>query len=192
MEYNEKLPPRKRAKESLSEVYAPNVNCKFMIKRDKKGNEEYMKKYHNIGILDGCESRTFDQPMGCASAYTLNRKTKELQVRTNKLKINNLRKYYGGLISAQDNKSEKAHNPFTGLISGKQTSSSLSLSVYNPPQSLYRPKTAKIKFAHGIKALEQTQAEENGQVVTEEPEQGVFPEFKAPPGLTMLARTHTE
>lgn len=52
-EHNTKLPPKKKAKETLPEISAPNVNCKTLMHRDPKKNElSYIKKYHNIGSVD--------------------------------------------------------------------------------------------------------------------------------------------
>lgn len=56
------------------------------------------------------------------------------------------------LIGATDNKSETAFNPFSGLGPG-QTISSISLSVYNPPQQFHRPKTAVVDRFHGLKVI---------------------------------------
>lgn len=56
-EHNRALPPRKRAKESLPEISAPNVHCKTVISRDhKKGTVNYLRKYHNIGFVDASPS----------------------------------------------------------------------------------------------------------------------------------------
>ena len=43
-EHNIKLPPKKRVKESLPEIAAPNVYAKYILKKDyKKGTSEYTK-----------------------------------------------------------------------------------------------------------------------------------------------------
>jgi len=53
LEFNNALPPRKKAKESLPEISAPNVYAKTIIKRDpKKGTREFSMKYQNIGFVD--------------------------------------------------------------------------------------------------------------------------------------------
>ena len=52
-EHNSKLPPRKKAKESLPEISAPNVHCKELMHRDaKKGTLGVIRKYRNIGLAD--------------------------------------------------------------------------------------------------------------------------------------------
>lgn len=53
-EHNNKLPPKKRAKDSLPEISAPNIYAKTIQERDpKKGEIKYSKKYYNIGFVDG-------------------------------------------------------------------------------------------------------------------------------------------
>lgn len=115
-------------------------------------------------------------------------------VRSNKLRIANLRKNYGGLIGTRDNNEDKAQNPFTGLHPEEQSTTSMSLSVYNRPASLYRPKTAKENILQGIKGLEVQEVDENGVPIGYgiEEKDSKFPEFNVPPNLRMLARTHTE
>lgn len=52
-DYNNKLPPKKKAKESLPEISAPNVACKTLQVRDlKKKTTTFIKKYHLIGAVD--------------------------------------------------------------------------------------------------------------------------------------------
>ena len=52
-DHNQKLPPKKKKKESLPEISAPNVVCKTLQVRDfKKQTSEYIKKYRNVGIVD--------------------------------------------------------------------------------------------------------------------------------------------
>jgi len=65
-----------------------------------------------------------------------------MQVRSSKLRIASLRKNFGALIGATESKEDDVSNPF--MPSGAQTASAMSLSVYNKPASLARPKTAKI------------------------------------------------
>jgi len=67
-----------------------------------------------------------------------------MQVRASKDKIASLRRNFGALIGASDSKDDKAHNPFVGMSSGRETMTSMSLSVYNKPSSLARPKTAQV------------------------------------------------
>lgn len=55
-EHNFKLPPRKKAKETLPEIVATNVFAKTIKeKEEKKGKITYnmTKKYYNIGFVDG-------------------------------------------------------------------------------------------------------------------------------------------
>jgi hypothetical protein len=52
LEFNDALPPRKKAKESLPEICAPNVYAKTYVKTDKKGKKEFSVKYKNIGFAD--------------------------------------------------------------------------------------------------------------------------------------------
>jgi len=67
-----------------------------------------------------------------------------MQVRASKDRIASLRRNFGALIGASDSKDDKAHNPFVGMPSGRETTTSMSLSVYNRPSSLARPKTAQV------------------------------------------------
>ena len=71
-EHNRALPPRKRAKESLPEISAPNVHCKTVISRDhKKGTVNYLRKYHNIGFVDASPSHDPEAARGGASAFSV-------------------------------------------------------------------------------------------------------------------------
>ena len=71
-EHNVKLPPRKKAKESLPEISAPNVHCKTIISRDhKKGVVNYLKKYHNIGFVDASSSHDPEAGRAGASAFSI-------------------------------------------------------------------------------------------------------------------------
>ena len=70
-EHNLKLPPRKKAKESLPEISAPNVNCKTIVSRDhKKGIYNYLRKYENIGFIDP-STNDQENPRGPASAFSV-------------------------------------------------------------------------------------------------------------------------
>jgi hypothetical protein len=78
-QHNEKLPPKKKAKESVNEISAVNVHAKYMVLRDmKKGEANYIRKYHNIGLVDDCDSLNPDRPRNSASAHTLTAKAREL------------------------------------------------------------------------------------------------------------------
>jgi len=91
-EFNTKLPPRKKAKESLPEISAPNVHCTTIISRDhKKGVVNYLKKYHNIGFVDGSTARE-GEGGGGASAFSITSQARAMQVRSSKLRIASLRK----------------------------------------------------------------------------------------------------
>ena len=72
--------------------------------------------------------------------------------------------------------------------------SAMSLSVYNRPVSLSRPKTASVNILGGIKGLEPVEAGEDGAAtITERPQDPRFPaDFELPPSLQMLARTGVE
>lgn len=84
-EHNSKLPPKKKAKETLPEISAPNIYAKTLQERDaKKGTINYTKKYYNIGFVDGSQKQRGglmhnpELPRG-SSAFTLNNKAKALQ-----------------------------------------------------------------------------------------------------------------
>ena len=77
-EHNDKIPPRKKDKDSLPEISSTNVNAKYMMKNDlkKKAKDpdykgEYIRKYHNIGFVDGATSATIDNPIGGISAFSV-------------------------------------------------------------------------------------------------------------------------
>jgi len=123
-EHNAKLPPRKKAKETLPEIVASNVFAKTIKEKEEKlkgpdkGKITYnlTKKYYNIGFVDGSQKtrgveHVAPQPRG-SSAYTLNNRTKALQKMSSKARIASLRNHFGGLINAKDNKEEEVQNPF--------------------------------------------------------------------------------
>ncbi len=133
-ERNMKIPPRKREKESIPEFTAPNVTAKTLVERDfKKNTMSYIRRYKNIGLVDGCGGGPQGgAPFGSAETFSIHKKTRELQTRQNKQRINHLRKHYGDLIGTKDSKEEKAHTPLTGPQLGLQSANSaMSLSVYN-------------------------------------------------------------
>lgn len=112
-EHNRALPPRKRAKESLPEISAPNVHCKTIISRDhKKGVVNYLKKYHNIGFVDASNSLDPDANRNNASAFSIANQARAMQVRSSKLRIASLRKNFGALIGATESKEDDVNNPF--------------------------------------------------------------------------------
>lgn len=60
MEHNAKLPLKKKKKETLPEIVANNVYAKTVKERvEKKGVISYnlVKKYHNIGFIDGSQKQ---------------------------------------------------------------------------------------------------------------------------------------
>lgn len=189
-EFNVKLPPRKKAKESLPEISAPNVHCTTIISRDhKKGVVNYLKKYHNIGFVDGSSARE-GEGGGGASAFSITSQARAMQVRSSKLRIASLRKNFGALIGATEAKEDEVNNPFVGMPSGSQTTSALSLSVYNKPNSLARPKTAKVHIgAWGPTTIDPNRVVAEGEpaaAVEEAPPEeppSRFPDFKNIEGM---------
>jgi len=123
-----------------------------------------------------------------------------MQVRSSKLRIASLRKNFGALIGAENSKDEDVNNPFVGMPSGAQTASAMSLSVYNKPSSLARPKTAKLHIgAWGPTTFDPNAVVAEGEAakpaVEEAPveeEQGRFPKFENIENLQMLPRTAAE
>ena len=67
-----------------------------------------------------------------------------MQVRASKDRIASLRRNFGALIAASDSKVDGPNNVFVGMPSGRETTSAMSLSVYNRPSSLARPRTAQV------------------------------------------------
>lgn len=78
--------------------------------------------------------------------FSINNKTRELQQRASKQRIASLRKHYGHLIGTNDAKNNEAINPFQGLSKETLSQSAMSLSVYNKPEFLSRPKTAAVNI----------------------------------------------
>jgi len=91
-----------------------------------------------------------------------------------------------------DNKEEAAINPFSGMNDPalKNTVSAMSLSVYNKPKMLGRPKTA-VNILQGIKGLEVAEVNEEGIPIEAPPGDTRIPDMKNE-GLLMLPRTGTE
>ena len=55
-EHNEKLPPKKKAKEALPEIGAVNTWRKTLVFRDiKKGTSKFVERFKNIGLVDACD-----------------------------------------------------------------------------------------------------------------------------------------
>lgn len=96
-----------------------------------------------------------------------------------KMKIAKLRKFYGGLISTQDNKTETYKNPFmpdppapaedAPPVKSIPEKSNMSLSVYNKTEVLKRPKTAAVNIFKGVKGLEPLPVDEEGQPIPQVP-----------------------
>jgi hypothetical protein len=157
-EFNYNLPPKKKAKETLPDIEAPNVYAKTIVRREpKKGERTLFNKHFNVGIVDECKAHNPDAPINHAAGFSLTNQTKTLQQQRSRLRIASLRKNFGGLISAKDNKKEDIENPF---IDG-QEHAAMSLSVYNKPKALARPRTANVNILSGIKGLEPVE-DENG------------------------------
>ena len=54
-EHNEKLPPKKKLKESLPEIGAVNTWRKTLVFRDHKKNaSKIVERFKNIGLVDAC------------------------------------------------------------------------------------------------------------------------------------------
>ena len=113
------------------------------------------------------------------------------------LKIASLRKHYGNLIGTVDNKTETVQNPFNQPApavvakTATKTRGAMSLSVYNRPAMLSRPRTANENILRGVKGLEPVEVDENGTPI-EQPVDPRVAEMQVPEGLRMLARTGTE
>ena len=80
-EFNQALPPKKKAKESLPEISAPNVYAKTMVKFDpKKKTREFTHKYLNIGFADESNMHNQDQPKNAAEGFNIVTKSRGLQM----------------------------------------------------------------------------------------------------------------
>jgi hypothetical protein len=118
-QFNYKLPPRKKDKESLPEIAAPNVACKSVQIMDAKKGLEMKRKYHNVGAVDEVRLHK-DQPQDSVEGFSLAAQHKQQKTEASKQRIACLRKHYGKLIGATDSKNERAeNNPFAGLERGK-------------------------------------------------------------------------
>ena len=69
-----------------------------------------------------------------------------------------------------------------GVEKEKLTEKHLSLSVYNKPDMLARPRTANVNIYQGVKGLEPPKIDEEGNpiIIEEEPVDERFPEFELP------------
>jgi hypothetical protein len=78
-EFNAALPPKKKAKESLPEISAPNVYAKAMVKFDpKKKTREITHSYRNIGFADESNMHNPDQVKNAAEGFSISTKTRGL------------------------------------------------------------------------------------------------------------------
>lgn len=98
------------------------------------------------------------------------------------MRIAKIRKAYGHILGTEKNPTTEVDNPFVGLPQDLVTTSSLSLSVYNKPEMLARPRTANINIYQGVKGLEPPKVDEEGNpiIMEEEPVDERLPEFEAP------------
>lgn len=137
--------------------------------------------YKNIGMVDEGYKVDPDGPRGAASAFSLENQTRELQRKSSQMRIAKLRKAYGGILQTESISTEDYDNPFMGLARD-QAPSALSLSVYNKPDMLARPRTAHVNIYQGVKGLEPPKVDEDGNpiIIEEEPVDERLPQFEAP------------
>lgn len=62
------------------------------------------------------------------------------------MRIAKLRKAYGQILQTETVATDDYDNPFMGLTKDQVTSSAISLSVYNKPDMLARPRTASVNI----------------------------------------------
>lgn len=69
-----------------------------------------------------------------------------------------------------------------GLSKDQVTKSALSLSAYNRPDMLARPRTASVNIYQGLKGLEPPKVDDEGNpiIIEEEPVDERFPDFEVP------------
>ena len=98
------------------------------------------------------------------------------------MRIAQLRKNYGDILKTHARPSEECDNPFAGLSREQVTQSAASLSVYNKPDMLRRPRTAHVNIYQGVKGLEPPRVDDDGNpiIIEEEPEDQRLPEFELP------------
>lgn len=134
--------------------------------------------------------------MNNAAGYTLGARARTLGKDKSKLRIADLRRHFGKLINTTDNKEEDVLNPFQDgqAYAQKTPGTAMSLSVYNKPAALARPRTAKDSLSHlqGIVGLEPVEADENGVPLPQNEVESRIADMDVPKGLKMLARTGTE
>jgi len=100
------------------------------------------------------------------------------------MRIAKLRKAYGGILQTETQTTESFDNPFLGLTKDQLVDNKMiSLSVYNKPDMLARPRTASVNIYQGVKGLEPPKVDEEGNpvIVEEEPIDERLPlEFELP------------
>ena len=102
--HNDKLPAKKKKKESILELPAVNVYCKTgtqLEKVKKKGQKPNMlvtHTYYNVGMIDEGFKVDPDGPRGSANAFSLHNQTRELQRQSSQMRIAKLRKAYGQIL----------------------------------------------------------------------------------------------
>jgi hypothetical protein len=96
----------------------PNIHAKTMIRRDKKGKQEYHKKFYNIGIID--PPTRASSMRNSASVFSINNMAKGLQTQASKMRIANLRKNYNNLIGVGEPKLEEGEDPVSNPFKDAQ------------------------------------------------------------------------
>jgi hypothetical protein len=150
-------------------------------------------KYQNVGFADEATAHDLDAARNGITNFSLGNKTRGVQAQASQLKIQNLRQHYGKLIGTESSKEADACNPFQGQSQAalNLAGSAMSLSVYNKPRILARPKTANVNILANIKGLEPAEGEE--AAASEAPAADPrIADFDIPDHMTMLARTGVE
>lgn len=196
--HNITLPPRKKAKETIEEMPAPNVYARPYIRKEyKKGKpatRELSVKHFNLGFVDGSNLHNPDKSRLASENFAISKMSRGLQMQESKNNIAFLRKHYGHLIGAVDNKETESENLFSDSLAfhlKKKYEGAISLSVYNKPAALGRPKTAGENILKGIKGLEPVAVDEEGNPIEQAEPDSRIADMKPIPGLNMLARTFT-
>ena len=99
---------------------APNVYAQPYIRKEyKKGKppvRELSYHYHNIGFTDGSNLHNLDNPRLASENYAISTMSRGLQIQESKNNIAFLRKHYGHLIGATDNKEKESENLFSDTL----------------------------------------------------------------------------
>ena len=98
------------------------------------------------------------------------------------MRIAKLRKAYGHILGTESISTNDYDNPFMGMQKEQVATSALSLSVYNKPDMLSRPRTANVNIYQGVKGLEPPKVDEEGNpiIIEEEPADERLPDFEVP------------